>query len=145
MKTLNEPDDEMAPIEETDGYIGHSWEGDLYYGRLDWADPLMALRKFDWSAYYTLVEDSPTFLQSKLHLELSAGPKVVTYEAEYDIAYLLDELPSIEAYEAGAGFVFTNAEGADDEDVRADVAVLLAALQEDYNALLSRAKPCGDE
>ena len=136
MKTLIELGDDMAPIEETEGYVGHSWEGGLHYWRIpaELSDqPLMALQKFDWSTYRTLLEESRTFMQCQLRLDLPTGSKVVTYNATHDIAYLIDELPSVEVYEAGAGFVFT---AADEDAVEADVGALLIALTEDLSVRL---------
>ncbi|MBP0465881.1 hypothetical protein J5Y09_18285 [Roseomonas sp. PWR1] len=127
---------DATPIEETPGYLGHSWDGQLIAGPL-----LEPLRAFPPYEYQDLI---PEHIRP-LRILLPSGAVDLAYEPDSDLAMLLEQLPSIEVMAdhgpadqgpaGGSGYVFTMANGASEASVAAEVAALIAAVSADLARL----------
>ncbi len=131
----DDSEDYETAIEEWPGYLGHSWDGELFLG-----PELQRLSQFDWSAYEELEPGD----ERELLVHLGDGSKMLKLDAFLNVALLLDGLPSVEVTKdngppnagpgSGGGYIFCLAENASLERLRADVGALIAALEADAKA-----------
>src|SRR4051794_28294038 len=109
---LFDNEDYETPIEYYPGFIGYTWDGEFFPG-----EALTALSSFDWNGYSELVEEAGGSRQITVHLP--RGPLTIKFEAYDDIAYMLDQFPSVKVYRdngppdagpaSGAGYIFLTA------------------------------------
>jgi hypothetical protein len=140
MKTY-ESDDYETAIEGLPGVVGYTWDGEFFP-----QPELASLEGFDWGKYWELIE--ATNQPRQLALGLTRGIVEVSINAYDDIAYLLDQCPSVDVFRdngppdagpaSGAGFIFFIADGATIEQLKQDMSVLRAALDTDLLKLSSR-------
>ena len=131
----NDNDDYETPIEEWPGYLGHTWDQELFAG-----PELRELAQFDWDAYREL---APTDVR-EIALDLASGRKVIKFDVYSDIAELLDALPSIDVTHdsgpddagpaSGSGYIFCLANGSGLKALGSDISALVAALKSDRDS-----------
>ena len=69
--------------------IGYTWDGVFYPGK-----ELKPLQEFDWPSYRELMEESNQ--PRRLKLQLPAMPIECDIEPYQDLAFLLDQIPSVQ-------------------------------------------------
>ena len=125
-------DDYETSIEDFPGYVGHTWDGELFPG-----PALEALENFDWYRYEGLVSASGQ--PRRLVLTISEGPRVLLVKPEDGIHDLLEQHPSIQVWcdepAAGLGFFFTILDRANGEQLTLEIAALKSILEHDHLAL----------
>jgi hypothetical protein len=138
------PWDDDKPVEEYPGYLGCTWDGELYPG-----PKLKILQTFNWAHYLNLINE----LEVARCLSLSELLYSVecTIEPGSDLAFLLDQLPSIEVkYDdgpsnsnpaSGSGFFFFLADGVSLQCLDTELLALKHALDLDLK-YLSENMPC---
>jgi hypothetical protein len=138
MKTF-ESADYGTPIEELPGVVGYSWDGNFYPG-----PKLKILADFDWLAYNELREeiDEPR----RLVLAGLAQPTECEIKPYTDLAYILDQIPSLEVMSdsgpadgmaAGSGYIFFLKGAATFEQLQSEITSLRHALDTDLLELLT--------
>ncbi len=135
------PSEEVGDVQQESGYLGLSWDREISAGPL-----LRPVKAFPWGEYDELCQMLPS--ARSLAVAFSKGSHAVRYDADEDIAFLLDQVPTIEvlrddgppepSFGAGGGYVFFRAKDATSESVQNDIAALLAALRADLEALHSQ-------
>ena len=134
-----------TPIEELPGVVGYTWDGEFYP-----RPQLQILADFDWLAYDELIEE--IVQPRRLVLEGLAQPTECEIEPYDDLAYLLDQVPSLEVMKdpgpkdgmaAGSGYIFFLKDGATFEQLKAEMTSLRHALDSDLLEL-SRSSPQKD-
>ena len=138
-KYVWEEDEEAGDVQHRPGYLGMSWDGELSSG----GPTLELLKAFPWLEYQELVDIVGT--GRSLIVPFGNGPGAVEITAYEDIASLLQQVPGIDALRddgppdpspaSGSGYVFFLSEGANADDVAANVAALVAALEADLDLL----------
>jgi hypothetical protein len=133
-----EPIDEDTGIEEYPGYIGMSWDGDLYM-----SDQFKLFEKFDWANYNDLLSELGNSRQITYYV--SEQIFTVEYNQEEDIAYLIDQLVTVEAYydsgpadggpASGHGFIFFIVNNSTLEKALIELSALTLALENDLRLL----------
>jgi hypothetical protein len=128
----------VGDVQHRPGYLGLSWDRELAAGPL-----LRPLKMFPWTEYNELCCLVPN--ARSLAVPFSSGSRIVRYEPEEDIAFLFEQIPTIDVFRdlgppepsfaAGSGYVFFQAKDAPKEAVQADIVTLLAALRADLEAL----------
>jgi hypothetical protein len=140
------PWDDEKPIEEYPGYIGMTWDGEFYPG-----PELEMFEGFDWSTYWDLIDQHG----ERRRVSLPDLPYVVEclIEAYSDLAFLFDQMPSIQVkYDkgppdagpaSGEGFVFFIADGISIERLNAELLALKKSLDLDLQHLSADASGSG--
>jgi hypothetical protein len=133
-----EPIDEDTGIEEYPGYIGMTWDRDLYM-----SDKFKLFEKFDWANYNDLLSELGDSRQ--ITYSVSGQKFTVDYNQEEDLAYLIDQLSTVEAYydsgpadggpASGAGFIFFVVSNSTLEKALIEVSALTSALENDLRLL----------
>jgi hypothetical protein len=134
-------DDYETPLEERPGVVGYTWDGEFFPHRA-----LASLKGFDWGTYRELIDE--TGRPRQITLSLIGGITEVSIDPYDDIAYLLDQCPSVNVFRdngppdagpaSGSGFIFFVADGATIEQLEHEMRVLRTALDEDFLKLSSR-------
>jgi hypothetical protein len=126
-------DDYETPIEEYPGYLGHTWDGELYVG-----PHLTMLSEFDWSSYMDLLDGEGG---RSIKISLPSGTTIIEIEAYDDPALIVDQLPSIKVLRdagnpdggpaSGAGYIFFLAEDSSLEILASEISALVENLKTD--------------
>jgi hypothetical protein len=140
MMELFEPIDDDTPIEEYPGFVGSTWDGRFYP-----APELKVLESFDWLAYQELLEDYGR--PRRLVLRGLPQPIECEIEPDDDLAYLLDQIPSLQVKvdkgppdggpASGSGYNFNIADEVSYEQFAREMASLRDALDTDLRELRS--------
>ena len=133
-----EPIDRDTGIENYPGYIGMTWDGDLYM-----SDKFKLFEKFNWDTYNELLYELGDSRQ--ITYSVSGQKFTVDYNQEEDIAYLIDQLSTVEAYydsgppdggpASGEGFIFFVVSNSTLEKALIEVSALTGALEYDLRLL----------
>ena len=133
-----EPIDRDTGIENYPGYIGMTWDGDLYM-----SDKFKLFEKFNWDTYNELLYEPGDSRQ--ITYSVSGQKFTVDYNQEEDIAYLIDQLSTVEAYydsgppdggpASGVGFIFFVVSNSTLEKALIEVSALTGALENDLHLL----------
>lgn len=132
------PLDDDTGIEDYPGYIGMTWDGALSMSR-----EFRRFQDFSWDEYSEAIQDTA---DSRLIKFTFAGKHaVLSFEPFQDVAYLLDQLTTVEVHidygpsdggmASGSGFIFFSKNPDSLEDARAEVMALTDALERDFAAL----------
>lgn len=129
------------PFDEYPEFIGLTWDGEFYLG-----PKLKPLEDFQWPTYWELVDQ----LDEPHTITLPTQPDALAckIEAYSDLAFLLDQLPTIQvSYDSGppdagpasgVGYVFFKADDVTTECLNMEVLALKAALVMDLQTLQLR-------
>lgn len=127
-----ECDDYETPIELYPGYIGCTWDGQFTAGT-----ELQALTDFDWRNFNDLLDEIGSL---KVRVPLRGEALFIDVEAYDDIAFILDQMPTIDVWQdngppdagpaSGAGYVFTISDSTTLDELHESVAALRRALGE---------------
>jgi len=126
--------DRQTAIEEYPDVVGYTWDGDLFV--ID--KPLEILVGFDFRAYVECIEHLDVH---RVPVTLSGKPVVLEVDPSADIAYLLEQVVSLDVFfdpgpadggpASGAGFIFFLKEGFSYELAADHMAAVVAALRLD--------------
>jgi hypothetical protein len=132
------PFDPELPIEETPGYLGIIWDGEVAFG-----PELILLSEFDWSEYSNMASEIYQ-LERCITLNLN-GTEISIIADASQINTFLDELPSINAiYDCppdqgpagGSGYVFLLCDNWKSyAPLSEQISALREALETDYEIL----------
>ena len=123
-------DDYETPIEELPGYLGYTWDGEFVTG-----SELQCVKDFDWGSFAELLEEAGDLT---LAVEISGADVPVIVRPYGDLAFILDQLPTITVFRdlgppdagpaSGSGYIFTMKDGVSTSAVVDSAAALRAGL-----------------
>jgi len=130
-------DDHETPIEYYPGYLGHTYDRDIWFG-----PRLSIFSEFDWWGYLGLVDDvvCGSGEKHKLIVELRSGPIEINFDASYGPVMIIDHLPCINGYivndppgarPSGSGHVLILADDTNGQELEKCTAALAKALNDD--------------
>ena len=83
------PIDEETGIEEYPGYLGMTWDGEISMTK-----PLASFQGFDWDGYSNLLDDAGRC--GEIRFEYRGKICEIEYDQYTDVAYVVDELSTVE-------------------------------------------------
>lgn len=134
-----EPIDEETGIEQYPGYLGMTWDGEVFM-----IQPLIRFQEFDWRKYWHLLEEAGR--SGEITFEFQGKSRWIEYEPYADVAYILDELTSVEVHRddgvsyggmaSGSGYIFFLKDGYSLDEVVQEFYSLMPAIDHDLACLL---------
>lgn len=132
-------EDYETPIEEYPGILGCTWDGELTV-----IDPVLeALQSFDLLKYSELLDEREG--PREVFVRFGGEDRKLTIEAYADLAWILDQVPSVEVFRdegppdggpaSGSGYLFFLKEGHSYHQLTSDIRALCAALIGDFARL----------
>ena len=128
-----QPIDEETGIESYPGFLGMTWDGQLSILQ----DELKSLESINWRQFSEAIDERQ---DSSIVLVVQGSPDLeITINAYADIAYVLDQIPSIDVQKddgnpdggmaSGTGFIFFVKDGFSKEEVKSHVDELVAEIR----------------
>lgn len=129
------PIDQETGIEDYPGYIGMTWDGEISMSR-----DFRQFQDFRWAEYFDAIEASADLRE--IDFTFSGKCTVISIEPYQDVAFLMDQLSTVEVHRddgsayggmaSGSGYIFFSKNLDSLDDSREEVLALVQALLMDF-------------
>jgi hypothetical protein len=133
-----EPIDEETGIDDYPGHLGMTWDGEISMTK-----PLARFQRFGWDGYSNLLEEAGRSAEIKYRFRQKICE--VEYEPFADVAYVVDEMTTVEVQRddgasyggmaSGSGYIFFLKDGYSLPDAYEEFDCLVSALEDDLRQI----------